>query len=142
MTFQEVKNEYERQREQERVALAAYLREHAGIRDAGLQVVTAGRAGKGSQHYTSYGQIPAYDLRNWKWVEVRGMNGFNAVVSLNMLDIDPKTKNIHCLYDRIGVIFSTEDWVCTGLDLPLENAEKEQVAQLILERFRTACPAV
>lgn len=138
MTFREIKNEYERQREQERVSLAAYLAAHGEIKAAGLQVVTASGAGKGSEHYTACGRIPAYDLRNWKWVEVKGTGGFDAVVSLNMPDIDPRTQNIHSLYDRIGIIFFPEEWVYTAIDLPLEDCEKEQIAQLILKRFRAS----
>lgn len=138
MTFEKVRAEYERQREQERVGLAAYLTTHKEIKEAGLRVITFGNAGKGSEHYTSHGRIPAYDLRNWKWVEVKGMEGFDAVISLNMPDIDPQTKNIHSLYDRIGVIFSPEEWVYTAIDLPLEDAEKEQIAQLVLGQFRAS----
>lgn len=138
MTFQEIRNEYERMREQERISLSDYLTAHEGIRAAGLYVVAGRNAGKGSEHYTSHGRIPAFDLRNWKWVEVKGTGGFDAVVSLNMPDIDPQTKNVHSLYDRIGVIFSPGEWVYTDIDLPLKDAEKEQVAQLILERFRAS----
>lgn len=138
MTFQEVREEYERQREQERVGLADYLATHSGIEAAGLRIVTANRAGKGREHYTAHGKIPAFDLRNWKWVEVKGPGGFDAVVSLNMLDVDPQTKNIHSLYDRIGIIFSPEDWAYTAIDLPLNDTEKEQIAQLILARFRAS----
>lgn len=138
MTFREIRNEYERQREQERVGLADYLTAHEGIRAAGLRVIIGGNAGKGSEYYTSHGRIPAFDLRNWKWVEVKGAGDFDAVVSLNMPDIDPRTKNIHSLYDRIGVIFSPEEWVYTAIDLPLEDYQKEQIAQLILKRFRAS----
>lgn len=63
MTFQDAKNEYERQREQERVNLAAYLAAHEGIKAAGLHVVTAANAGKGRPDYTAHGMISAFDLR-------------------------------------------------------------------------------
>lgn len=63
------------------------------------------------------------------------MGGFDAVISLNMPDIDPKTKNMHSLYDRIGLIFSPEEWAYTAIDLRLDDVEKEQIAQLVLERF-------
>ncbi len=136
MTFQEVRNEYERQREQERVGLAEYLAAHSEIRAAGIQVVTAANTGKGRKDYTACGKIPAYDLRNWKWVEVKGTQGFGAVISLNMPDIDPNTKNIHSLYDRVGLILSTGEWISTAIDLPLGETEKEQIAQLVLEQFK------
>ena len=83
------------------------------------------------------GRIPAFDLQNWKWVEVKDEGGFDAVISLNMPDIDPGTKNIHSLCDRIGVIFGPKDWVYTSIDLPLGDKEKEEIAQLILERFKS-----
>ncbi len=135
MLFHHVKAAYEILREQERLGLAAYLAQHEGIKAAGLSVVTAKSAGKGHERYTAHGRIPAFDLRNWKWVEVKGVGGFDAVISLNMPDIDPKTKNMHSLYDRIGLIFSPEEWVYTAIDLPLDDVEKEQIAQLVLERF-------
>lgn len=136
MTFEEVRTEYEQRREQERIGLANYLAAHEGLRTAGLRVITGGSAGKGSEHYTSHGRISTYDLRNWKWVEVEGTGEFDAVISLNILDIDSKTKNIHSLYDRIGVILSPEEWVYTSIDLPLSEAEKEQIAQLVLEQYK------
>lgn len=136
MTFKEVKDEYERQREDQRKCLASFLSAHKELQAAGLRVITGMKAGKGCEHYTSHGRIPAYDLRNWKWVEVKGAGGFDAIISLNMPDIDPQTKNIHSLYDRIGVIFSPSEWVYTAIDLPLNNTEKEEIARLILEHFK------
>lgn len=137
MTFPQIRDEYERQRELERVSLAGYLSAHDGIRAAGLSVVTTANAGKGRADYTAQGRIPAFDLRNWKWVRITGADGFDCVVSLNMLDIDPTSKNIHSLYDRIGLIVSPapSDWFCTDIDLPLDDIDKEQIAQLVLTRF-------
>lgn len=141
MTFQDAKNEYERQREQERVSLVAYLAAHEGIKAAGLHVVTAANAGKGRPDYTAHGMISAFDLRNWKWVEVKGEKGFSIVISLNMLDVDPSTHNIHSLYDRIGLVLSPDPagWVYTDIDLPLDEADKEQIAQLVLEQYKIFC---
>ncbi len=124
--FAHVKAAYEKLREQERVNLRKYLSAHEGLRAAGLKVIAQG--GKGSAHYRGN-----YDLRNWKWVEVKGPGGFDAVISLNMLDIDPKTKNVHSLYDRIGLMLSPEKWVYTDIDLPLDDKAKERIAQLILK---------
>lgn len=136
MTFQDAKNEYERQREQERKSLAAYLAAHKGIENAGMKVVTGGTAGRGSQNYRGN-----YDLTNWKWVEVKGEKGFSIVISLNMLDVDPSTHNIHSLYDRIGLVLSPDPagWVYTDIDLPLDEADKEQIAQLVLEQYKIFC---
>lgn len=136
MTFKEVRDEYERQRENQRKCLASFLSEHKELQALGLQVITGTKAGKGSEYYTSHGRIPAYDLRNWKWVEVKGAGGFDAIISLNMPDIDPRTKNIHSLYDRIGIILAPGDWIYTAIDLPLNDTEKGEIAQLVLDCFR------
>lgn len=139
MTFEEVRNEYERQREEQRKTLAEYLSKHKGLHEAGLYVITGSKAGKGYEHYTAHGKISPFDLQNWKWVEVKNQKGFDCIISLNMLDIDPETRNIHSLYDRIGFVLSPapEDWVYTDIDLPLDNTQKEAIAQLVLERFRS-----
>ncbi len=138
MTFKEVRNEYERQREEQRKALSDYLKVHEGLSAAGLHVVTAGTAGKGCEHYNSQGRIAEFDLRNWKWVQVKGKDGFDCVISLNMLEMDKNTKDIHSLYDRIGFVFSPDPagWVCTDIDLPLDDHKMEKIAQLVLEQYK------
>lgn len=113
MKFEKARDEYERQREVQRQALSNYLKVHKGLNTAGLHIVTAGTAGKGCEHYNSQGRIAPFDLRNWKWVEVKGQDGFDRVISLNMLEMDKNTKDIHSLYDRIGFVFSPDPagWV-------------------------------
>lgn len=141
MTFQDAKGEYERQREQERVSLAAYLAAHEGIKAAGLHVVTDSGAGRGSTRYSCNGKIPVFDLSNWKWVEVTGENGFVCAISLNMPDIAPETGTPVALYDRIGFIIlpSPKEWIYTDIDLPLDQAKKEQIAQSVLAHFTAFC---
>lgn len=130
MTFKEVRDEYEKQREAQRIQLRKYLSTHEGLKAAGLEVVTGG--GKGSDNYRGN-----YDLQNWKWVSVKSADGFDCAVSLNMLDIDPETKNIHSLYDRIGFVLSPDPagWVCTDIDLPLDDAKMEEIARLVIEQY-------
>lgn len=138
MSFEEVKKEYEMQRENERKALSTYLLAHKGLSAAGLCIVTGNGAGKGVEKYTSGGEIPTFDLRNWKWVEVKDENGLDCVISLNMPHVDNGTKYILSLYDRIGLLFSPnpDDWICTDIDLPLDEKKKEKIAQLVLKQFR------
>lgn len=62
MTFEEVKAEYEQQREQERIGLLEYLSTHKAIKAAGLYVVTSPNAGKGRANYTAHNRIPSFDL--------------------------------------------------------------------------------
>lgn len=127
MTFEEIRGEYERQREQERKALAEYLKGHPKIKGK-LEVITRGRPGKGAKNYSCNGKIPTFDLRNWKWVEVRSADGFNCVISLNMPDIAPDTGTPIALYDRIGLIClpSPKEWIYTSIDLPLNASSKEK----------------
>lgn len=140
--FVNAQEEYKRQREDQRQALADYLKGYKGLHDAGLHVVTAGGAGKGRKDYTSHGRIPIYDLRNWKWVEVKDADKFDCVISLNMPDIDQSSSNFHALFDRIGLLVSYKkgsyDYevdIYTDIDLPLDETKKEKIAQLVLEQY-------
>lgn len=46
--------------------------------------------------------FPAYDLTNWKYVEAV-YNGIRVHISLQCFDVDPSSRNIHILNDRIGL---------------------------------------
>lgn len=141
MMFQYIRTVYEALREEERIKLNEYLRESKVIADAKLRVVAGGLAGKGSYRYKSNRKVRAVDLRNWKWVEVKSKDGFDCVISLNMLDFDPKTKNIHSLYDRIGFVLSPDpkDWVHTSIDLPLSEEDMKEIARLVKEQYDIYC---
>lgn len=136
MEFVEVRDKYKQLREEERKALSSFLSTHKEIQAAGLRVV-GGVAGRGKSKYTSGGRIAPFDLSNWKWVEVKDGGKFSCIISLNMPEIDPKTQNIHALYDRVGLVLSP-GWVYPNpaIDLPLEGDEKEKIAQLVLKQFR------
>lgn len=141
MPLRYIRTVYEALREEERIKLNEYLRESKAIADANLRVVAGGSAGKGSYRYACRGKVQPFDLRNWKWVEVKSKDGFDCVISLNMLDIDPRTKSVHSLYDRIGFVFSSDpkDWHCTDYELPLNDDEREKIAQLVLEHYKKYC---
>lgn len=130
MTFQEVRDEYEKQRENQRIRLRGHLSVHEGLKAAGLEVQK--RGGKGSPNYRGN-----YDLRNWKWVTVTSKDGFDCAISLNMLDIDPKTKDIHSLYDRVGLVLSPDpkDWYCTDIDLPLDKDKMDEIAGYVIKQY-------
>ncbi len=58
---------------------------------------------QGTWNYTSRGKIkPSYNLGMWKWI-VAKRGDITAVISLQTLEQDSKTKNIHVLFDRISV---------------------------------------
>ena len=141
--FHTAKGNYEELREEERKGLANYLSSNQEIRDAGITVKTRGRAGKGLTAYTSGGRIAPYDLSNWKWVELNHTDhDFTCLVSLNMVETDPKSGNTHCLFDRIGLYITYQRDGCyykadiyTDINLPLDNEAKEKIVALILEQF-------
>lgn len=137
MPLRYIRTVYEALREEERIKLNEYLRANEEIRNAGLYVVSGGLAGKGSYRYKYHKDSLPFDLRNWKWVEVKSKDGFDCVISLNMLEIDHRTKNIHSLYDRIGLILSPDqkDWVHTSIDLPLDDADREEIVNSIIEQY-------
>lgn len=141
MGFQEIKDQYEQQREAERKKLIAYLRKHALLTNAGLTV--KGKGGSGRQDYSSGKRIFPFDLSNWKWVECENAGrSFNALISLNMPDDDLSSGNAHALYDRVGLIltyrhgdntYKTLIW--TDIDLPFSDESMEKIAKLISEQF-------
>lgn len=150
MTFQDAKNEYERQRDTERInlaiALAKFLTDNKELKDK-LRVVYGGRAGKGRVNYSSGKRIKEYDLSNWKWVEVTDDDDFECIVSLNMPDTDPRSGNSHVLFDRVGLLVSYrindsyyyETAIHTNIDLPLTDEAVKDIAQLVLEQYKIFC---
>lgn len=141
-TFKQIKQEYENKRENERKALVNYFIGNEGFRTAGLEVVCGSRSGKGSATYTGGKTKPAYNLRNWKWVEVKKGNEFNCVISLNMPEVDPSSANTHAMYDRIGLFVTYHKGshcyntsIYSYIDLPLEDSDRETIAGIVLEQL-------
>ena len=141
MPFRYIRMVYEALREEERIKLNKYLKEHPGIKDEKLRVVSGALAGKGSYQYKYAKDVEPFDLRNWKWVEVKSKDGFDCVISLNMLETDPRTQNTHSLYDRIGLICVSQpkELVHTSMELPLSEEDMDQIAQLVLEQYKIFC---
>lgn len=60
---------------------------------------------KGSSEYGSRKRNPinpCYDLSNWIWVKAV-KDGVKVLVTLQVLEQDPASKNVHALIDRIGI---------------------------------------
>lgn len=139
----EVGRQYEEQREAERKELVRYLLTCSELKARGIGVVSRGRVGKGKEDYTSGKRIPTYNLKNWKWVEVKNeAQGFSCVISLNMPELDPGSGNVHCLYDRIGFqifcktkkrFYQTE--IFTDINLPLKGSDKREIMKTIITQF-------
>lgn len=156
LDFQDIKDAYEQKRENERIKLRDYLKVHPALKEAKLEVARSS-SGKGRTDYTSGGNIAPFDLSNWKWVEVKLAKAkkpdkdqdenqdrsFSAVISLNMFDTDPQSSNFHALYDRVGLVIegksgntSLTSFVHTNIDLPLNEADMEKIAKLVIEQFK------
>lgn len=91
--FKDVKEMYNKLRNIERQKIVEKLVEN-GFNAKGHQ---------GTWNYTSRGKIkPHYNLGMWKWIVAR-KGTITAVISLQTLEQDSKTKNIHVLFDRISV---------------------------------------
>lgn len=136
MPFRHVKAAYERLREKERLELQKYFLADKKIKDAGLEVIKGPTAGRGVPGYQG-----DFDLRNWKWVQVKGANGFNCVISLNLPGIAPDTGTPIALYDRVGLVLSADpkDWQDAKIDLPLNGRKRKKIAQLVLEQYKIFC---
>jgi hypothetical protein len=95
------------------------------------------RAGRGLSHYTSDGRIATYNLSNWMWINAM-KNQCYISVSLNSLDIDEKTGNIHALFDRLSIYCQCSDENAkeeiTRFDLPFSDDELEEF-MTELDRF-------
>lgn len=144
--FRTAQNDYKKAREKERRELADFLADKLGedeqTKDK-LYAINSPRAGKGRTKYTSGGRIWDYDLSNWKWVEITDDCDFDCIVSLNVPDVDPRSGYSHILFDRVGLLVSYhkdshyyETTIYTDIDLPLDDAKKEKIAQLVLDQYK------
>ena len=109
--------------------------------------------GSGRINYGKKRLAPAYDLSNWKYIETR-YKGNYVFISLQSFDIDPSSssKNIHVLYDRIGLLFEEPQFLkvypdemkikdsfikmkTTNFELPLNDDEIDNLIDYIILHF-------
>ncbi|MBT1035908.1 hypothetical protein KJY78_06070 [Canibacter sp. lx-45] len=91
--FKDIKKKYNKLRNRERQKIVKKLVK-MGFKAKGHQ---------GTWNCTSRGKIkPRYNLGMWKWI-VAKKGTITAVVSLQSIEQDSITKNIHVLFDRISV---------------------------------------
>ena len=159
MTFAEIKSEYNNRREEERKKIIDFLARQKDEEGRPLFYKADGKSydnrpyagGQGLSRYGSGRFKTAYDLRNWKWVAT-SCNGIYVLISLQAFDIDPgDTKNLHVLYDRLGICIGTgcnEKTVVNGrtistmflkmqntdFELPLSESDLSELADYIKER--------
>lgn len=150
--FKTIKKLYADLREIERENLSDYLKNSLKEKHPEIRVVNRGKAGKGDKEYTSDHKIHPFDLRNWKWVEIKSENMsaeqedkrkyFDFTVSLNMPDTDSNSGNNHALYDRIGFFvdyrvgtyyYSTA--IHTDIELPLDDTKMKKIEEHIRDQY-------
>ncbi|MDO5080120.1 hypothetical protein [Buchananella hordeovulneris] len=130
---------YRQQRWEQRRQLVSALKQ------AGFKVKTGGGAGRGRKNYTSGGRLnPPFDLSDWLWVQ-GSREGTEVTVSLQVLDCDPHSGNVHALLDRIGVdVYRDGDPVdpddplyekaTTQFELPLSDEDVAALVKLIEDK--------
>lgn len=129
--FNEFKRKYAYIREIQRHLIVSYLN------SCGKGFRAEIKGGSGRKNYTAGGNLKKpYDLSNWKWVNVyRGQSSVSVI--LNPLDQDPVSHNIHALYDRIGVLYHTQEENPlrlpddTGIDLPVDGEKLAELAEIL-----------
>lgn len=134
--FQQAKAMYIAARKKERARI------RSALQGAGFQVKSGNNAGQGLRSYTSGGRLsPPFDLSNWMWIEAQ-RDGIWVIVSLQVLDQDPHSLNIHALMDRVGFQVLSEESAdpdtdplfekcTTGFTLPLTDADLHELIAFI-----------
>ena len=131
--FIECKNVYFEMRKEQKKILCDFLKQN------GYEVLNE-KGGMGISSYTSGNTFnKPYDLSNWMWIEVRRNDVF-YFISFQAFDIDPSSKNVHVLMDRIGVYkykkYSAkeafENMVITDIDLPFGQDELKELIKYLV----------
>ena len=138
-TFENAREEYILQRGIQREIIVELLKGEA------YSVTDGGTAGSGLKNYRSnINKLdPPHDLRHHKWIEAE-KEGIGFLISLNPMDTDPGSGNIHHLYDRIGVQAYIEEntekstrtsMIITPLSLPMDEEKCKKLLKII-DRLR------
>ncbi|MFS9078211.1 hypothetical protein [Streptococcus infantis] len=111
--------------------------------------------GRGNKKYTSGSRLSRpYDLSNHMWIDL-SYKGNDILISLQSFDIDPnknENKNLHVLYDRIGIMFEKDGKILlpdnksevsdaflkietTNWELPLSGADMEEMVNYIINHY-------
>ena len=156
LSYNELKNLFESTK-QNYTALRAF--EQARIADEIKKIEVNGKklftktnnmVRHGHKNYSSGKKLfPHYDNSNWKYIEATTEDGVTVHISLQTFDIDPNSRNIHVLFDRIGIYryeqgkkeadkiepVSVRDYfykmTTTKFELPLSDKELRQLAEQI-----------
>ena len=116
--FLKIKEAYKNARTEERKSIIDFLlnkKDNDGnlvfLKEKDGTDTFVGRSrGCGKSNYSSGGTLSRpYDLSNHMWIDLC-YKGNDILISLQSFDIDPNNeKNLHVLYDRIGIIFGKDE---------------------------------
>lgn len=162
--FNKVRNEYFSYREKERRRIIDCIAQKKDSEGKAVFTKVNGKeydthnprnlysGGKGISKYSSGKRLEkVYDLSNWKYIET-SYKGNYVFISLQSFDIDPNSKNVHILFDRIGILYEKpviKDFdgmkICdaflkmktTNWQLPLEDNEINKLVECIISHFES-----
>lgn len=136
MTFQQIKEEYNKARTIERNKISKFFRQQKVFE------MENPSARSGVKRYTSGGRLmEEYDLSNWKWVCVK-RNNVHFFISLQAFERDPNTGNPHVLMDRIGIYAYTGDYSptdaqikmhTTNIELPIDDNKLKELHDILID---------
>ena len=163
--FLKIKEAYKNARTEERKSIIDFLlnkKDNDGnlvfLKEKDGTDTFVGRSrGCGKSNYSSGGTLSRpYDLSNHMWIDLC-YKGNDILISLQSFDIDPNNeKNLHVLYDRIGIIFGKDEesdnkdgkpdnelkvsdaflkMETTNWELPLSEAEMDEMVDYIISHY-------
>lgn len=144
--LQTVKEQYNNLRKIERSRIAEALRK--AVDADGVNLFSKVSTAQGAYNYGGIRLHGRYNLGNWKYIEAE-CKGKYVLISLQCFDIDPRTHNVHVLFDRIGLLLEEPALIPIGSDhtlisdalikmettrweLPLKNNEIEDLIGYIV----------
>ena len=161
--FLKIKEAYKSARTEEKKRIKAFLlskRDSDGnlifLKEKdGTDTFVQTSGGSGKPNYSSGGTLSRpYDLSNHMWIDL-SYKGNDVLISLQSFDIDPNkkgNKNLHVLYDRIGIMFEKDGKILlpdnksegsdaflkmetTNWELPLSEADMEEMVDYIISHY-------
>ncbi len=161
--FLKIKEAYKNARTEERKSIIDFLlnkKDNDGnlvfLKEKDGTDTFVGRSrGRGWPNYSSGRTLSRpYDLSNHMWIDL-SYKGNDILISLQSFDIDPNSKELHVLYDRIGILFEQSKKIpifkdcytitkvrdaflkmeTTNWELPLSEADMEDMVNYIINHY-------
>lgn len=149
MSFETAKEEYKRERLNERKKLHDHLLPFTTNKAHFLYGYTpkfGGVSGKGRTDYTNNGEIVKFDLSNWVWLTLEkdtDLSHEDITVYFQSINYDHRTKNWHALVDRLSFSFeeiigtrSKQIMIETDIDLPLDKVKMDKLLDIMSKEYK------